>query len=93
MIVAQTVITIEKSLVSHLFWQVSTEDLLQLVNISPESALFKSLVGRIVIIFGTLCLRLLSKVNLFKNDVICPQASSIKDGEGMNAIIYGSFLP
>lgn len=45
-------------MVSHLFWQVSTEDLLQLVNISPESDLYKSLVGGIVIIVGTLCVRL-----------------------------------
>lgn len=83
---------VEKSLVSHLFWQVSTEDLLQIVNISPESDLYKSLVGRIVIIFGTLCLKLLLKVNMFKNYVICPQASSIKDGQGMSVIVYGSFL-
>lgn len=25
---------------------------------------------------------------MFKNDVICPQASSIKDGQGKSAIIY-----
>lgn len=31
---------------SHSFLQVTTEDLLQLVNISPESELYQSLVGR-----------------------------------------------
>lgn len=77
----------------HLFWQLSTEDLLQLVNISSESDLYKSLVGRIAILFGTLCLGLLSKVNMFKNGAICPQASSIKDGQGRSAIMYGSSLP
>lgn len=35
---------------------------------------------------------LLSKENLFKNDLICPQASSLKDGEGMSAIVIIKFL-
>lgn len=81
------------SLVCHLFWQLSTEDLLQLVNISPESDLYKSLVGRIAILFGTLYLGLLSKVKMFKNGVICPQASSVQDGQGRSSIMYGPFLP